>query len=106
MPQPPTIAEPRSMSDACYRCIHRRELPGDARSQCRHPATEAAHKNALAPLIAATGCALPLQGLPGINVIGDRHGIRMGWFSWPFNFSPTWLVQCDGFEASGEERKP
>lgn len=33
------------------------------------------------------------------RVIGDSHGIRMGWFFWPLNYDPTWLKSCDGFEA-------
>jgi hypothetical protein len=34
---------------------------------------------------------------------GDEHGIRNGWFNHPFNFDPTWLRRCDGFEANDEQ---
>lgn len=59
----------------CYDCKHRREIPGDAHSSC-------ANFNAKAT--------------------GNDHGRRMGWFYWPFNFDPTWLQTCDGFEAKIE----
>lgn len=38
-----------------------------------------------------------------LNVAGDNHGIRSGWFLWPLNFDPTWLLTCDGFEKNGGE---
>jgi hypothetical protein len=43
-------------------------------------------------------------------VTGDAHGIKKGWFFWPYNFDPLWLKTCDGFEqkevksAKGQER--
>lgn len=56
----------------CYECKYRRDLAGDCHSTC-------ANKEA--------------------KVTGHAHGIRMGWFFWPYNFDPTWLVNCDGFAA-------
>lgn len=61
----------------CYDCAHRRDLPGSAHSRCNKF---------------------------DANVEGDAHGIRKGWFSWPLNFDPTWLVSCDGFSTSEEDR--
>jgi hypothetical protein len=55
----------------CYKCKHRRSIPGDAHSECTN--------------IKATAT-------------GNEHGIKMGWFLWPFNFDPVWLKSCDGFE--------
>ena len=34
-----------------------------------------------------------------LNVEGNPHGRRNGWFNWPMNFDPVWLTCCDGFEA-------
>jgi len=56
----------------CYRCTHRRIVPGDAHSSC---------KNAKA------------------KVSGVEYGIRNGWFMWPYNFDPVWVISCDGFSA-------
>lgn len=36
--------------------------------------------------------------IDGINVTGNEYGISKGWFNWPFNFDPTWLDTCDGWE--------
>ncbi|RKX65102.1 MAG: hypothetical protein DRP42_05335 [Tenericutes bacterium] len=54
----------------CYDCKHRRDVPGDAHSGC-------ANLDA--------------------KVEGAKHGKQMGWFMWPINFDPTWLLECDGF---------
>jgi hypothetical protein len=54
----------------CYKCVHRRNVPGDAHSGCANSAA---------------------------RVTGNSHGIRMGWFLWPANFDPVWLETCDGF---------
>lgn len=66
----------KSMRGACYDCIHRGTIPGDAHSCCH---------NILA------------------IAFGEEHGIRNGWFFHPFNFDPIWLRYCDGFEA---KKKP
>lgn len=54
----------------CYECKFRRNFPGDAHSSCAN--------------VHAT-------------VAGDPHGIENGWFFWPFNFDPVWLISCDSF---------
>jgi hypothetical protein len=33
-----------------------------------------------------------------LSVYGNPHGIKNGWFAWPFNFDPVWLESCNGFE--------
>ena len=60
----------------CYQCRWRYELPGDCHSGC---------------------------GNNRAHVTGDPHGVKMGWFFWPYNFDPLWLKTCDGFE---EKTKP
>lgn len=63
----------------CYKCVHRLSVPGDAHSRCNNF---------------------------DANVQGNAHGIRSGWFMWPFNFDPVWLVSCDGFSDKPEDKKP
>jgi len=63
----------------CYACIHRLEIPGDAHSRCNNIKAK---------------------------VEGHPHGIRNGWFIWPINFDPTWLVSCDGFSDNPADRNP
>ena len=55
----------------CYECKYRGEVAGSAHSQCKN-------LNA--------------------KVKGSPHGIKSGWFLWPFNFDPVWLENCDGFK--------
>lgn len=60
----------------CYKCKHRGTIPGDCHSSCSN-----------------------LKA----NVVGDETGINGGWFFWPFNFDPQWLLKCDGFKAKEEK---
>ena len=59
----------------CYDCKFRRDIPGNAHSAC-------ANRDA--------------------NVKGHEHGIRKGWFFWPFNFDPVWVIECDGVQRKEE----
>ena len=63
----------------CYKCVHRRELPGNAHSRCNNIKTK---------------------------VVGNETGIRRGWFIWPFNFDPVWLMSCDGFSDNPADKLP
>lgn len=62
----------------CHKCVHRRDIPGDAHSRCNN-----------------------FQA----HVIGNEHGIHRGWFMWPVNFDPTWLLACDGFSDDPKDDK-
>ena len=33
-----------------------------------------------------------------LNVKGNSSGISHGWFNFPWNYDPTWLENCDGWE--------
>lgn len=59
------------MKPNCYHCIHRHNISGDAHSSCDKV---------------------------DAKVSAREHGFRMGWFRWPFNFDPVWLLTCDSFE--------
>ena len=69
-PCKPHVARVRDAN--CYTCVYRRDVPGDSHVMC------------------VVGNA---------RVVGDPTGIRNGWFVWPFNFDPTWLVSCDKHET-------
>ena len=56
----------------CQNCVHRKPIPGDCHISC----TKVSAK-----------------------VSAVKHGIDSWWFVWPFNFDPTWLLSCDGYEA-------
>ena len=56
----------------CYECRHRRNNPGDAHISCEKPDPE---------------------------MLGNSHGVKNGWFFYPFNFDPVWKrKQCQNFE--------
>lgn len=89
------------MSDKpnCYRCVHRRNVPGSAHSACVHPKTEKSHEQKMLAIIATMGGGIPeVRGAVELGVKANARGIANGWFAWPFNFDPTWLEECDGYE--------
>ena len=55
----------------CYTCEYREKLIGDAHSRCKN-------------WTAIT--------------TGNPHGVSKGWFNWPFNFDPIWLISCNGYK--------
>lgn len=57
----------------CYKCIHRRELEDSAHSRCLQRDAE---------------------------IEGHERGIACGWFVWPYNFDPVWLLKCNAFEEN------
>lgn len=59
----------------CYGCKHHRNVPGDAHIQCAKPDP---------------------------NMTGSSHGIKNGWFFYPFVFDPIWRTKdCDNYEKVG-----
>ena len=32
-----------------------------------------------------------------LDIQATYHGIKNGWFVWPYNFDPVWLNKCLGF---------
>jgi hypothetical protein len=66
--------EKRNKMNECYSCKHRREIPGDAHTRCANPDKE---------------------------MTGNPHGIKSGWFFYPFNFDPTWKEKdCSNYQSS------
>lgn len=63
----------------CYQCVHRREVPGSAHSRCNNARAQ---------------------------VSAHAYGVRSGWFTWPFDFDPVWLLNCDGFSNNPADNRP
>ena len=88
------------MESNCYECKYRGSVPGDGHSCCRHPD--------LGGITAGNPIEKLIDSLSGASVIqkagtkfklkANPHGVKKGWFLWPFNFDPIWLENCDGFE--------
>ncbi len=86
----------------CYECAYRGRVPGDAHSSCKHPSVADAAGDAtmnVMAIFAGVSRGPPMQGKNDLNIKGNAHGIRNGWFNWPWNFDPTWLERCDGHTA-------
>lgn len=58
----------------CYDCINKRDVPGDCHIQCVNP---------------------------DLDMTGDPHGIKKGWFMYPLLFNPTWKTKaCSNHKVS------
>jgi hypothetical protein len=90
----PSINDPGAMTGACFDCKHMVELPGNTHIACGHPDTDMAREERLAMVQKVSAGDGKLGG--PLEIQGDDHGCRMGWFWWPINFDPTWLVHCKG----------
>lgn len=91
----------------CYKCKHRFNVSGSTHSSCQHPKVDIKAKDdqkiPLYQVLAMLQSGEVISDLAKIlNIEGHPHGIRNGWFSWPFNYDPRWLRNCDGFEAINE----
>lgn len=73
----------------CYKCKYRGNVPGDAHSCCRYPGNDT---DMFAFLEKCN-----FENMAKLNIKAERHGIQMGWFLWPVNFDPVWLISCNGF---------
>jgi len=84
----------------CYSCKHCGEVPGSCHKRCNHPSIPKADPlTEVMAIFASVRRVPPVIGIvEELNIKGDPHGISHGWFNWPFNFDPVWLVNCDGYE--------
>lgn len=62
----------------CFKCIHRRRIPGNAHIRCNNLTAK---------------------------VTGNPTGIARGWFTWPLDFDPVWIVTCDSFSNNPADAK-
>jgi len=89
----------------CYKCKFVGSVAGSAHNCCNHPETKGAH-DSIGDLFAKLG----VLGLFDPNshyqlgITANPHGVKNGWFTWPWNFDPVWLLTCDGFEATEVDR--
>ena len=88
----------------CYQCIYRGEVPGDAHSCCNHPIARKTPSGELLALLKGHMASIMGSGADALGIKANAHGVRRGWFNWPYNFDPTWLQHCDGFTP--REAKP
>lgn len=78
----------------CYKCKYRGNVPGDAHSCCQYPG----NKTGMFDFFENEN----KKNAQKLNIKAELHGIRNGWFFWPINFDPAWLINCDGFTTKEE----
>lgn len=88
----------------CITCIHRGRVYGSTHSTCKHPSLKSFYET---PVLQLMSIFASVQRVPPINVSskqlnikGNPRGIKNGWFNFPFNFDPIWLLNCDGYEET------
>lgn len=60
----------------CYYCKYRGEVPGSCHTRCELDWGKATHE----------------------QPEGNEYGKKMGWFMWPWNYDPVWMIgQCKEF---------
>jgi hypothetical protein len=88
----------------CYECEHRRPIAGDAHSKCEHPRTLATPRGVLDILLKNPRETTREPAAQQLGIKGNAHGIRQGWFYWPYNFDPVWLEACKGFKQRKKDK--
>ena len=64
------------MKAKCYECAYRGSVPGSAHIACRFAWAKSEHP-------------IPL---------GKEHGVRNGWWVFPMDFDPVWMIsECPAF---------
>ena len=89
------------MKPDCYKCKHKGGVAGSAHSSCQHPSFQGANNDPLSnvmAIFASVGRVSPVQAENKLNIKGNPHGIKKGWFNHPWNFDPVWVESCNGFE--------
>lgn len=85
----------------CYKCKHRGTVPGSAHSSCKHPSLGKARNDPMLSILATLASVNRVESFQlqsELNVTAKQHGIDNGWFIWPWNFDPVWLLTCNGFQ--------
>ncbi len=88
--------EKKTEKPNCYKCQYRGTIPGDAHSKCGHPKVKQDSNmfGAMVEMLQGKN----MEAAKELGITGHEQGIRRGWFMWPANFDPTWLISCNGFE--------
>ena len=93
----------------CYKCEYRRGVPGSAHSSCVHPSLKSLDDKPFLKLMAtfaSVGRVPPIAiATKEMNIKAEPHGIRKGWFNFPWNFDPIWLLNCDGYKPKKKRRR-
>jgi hypothetical protein len=114
------MKDDRNSGKLCYKCKYRGKVPGSEHSKCNHPMCKALVEDTTLDLLATLGSVGRFQNpivrtikyrhtyvfpIDGLFVKAHTHGVENGWFNFPFNFDPRWLIDCDGFTEVSDTQK-
>ena len=88
-----------STDKLCFGCNYRERVMGSAHSRCRHPSVSKTTRGELLAMLAGS-VFVELESARDLDIQANSHGVRMGWFNWPYDFDPLWLENCNGFQSS------
>lgn len=93
------------MRPDCHQCEHGGTVSGSASLRCLHPVT-GLHANdrtddykAVLATAAQTGPVCHLEAAAALGIKPNYIGVKRGWFNWPWDFDPVWLLECNGFSS-------
>lgn len=76
---------------SCHTCKYKKNIPGDAHFQCAYPLMDAKTSSILSLASIANPRAFNQEVKRMFGFTASEHGLQSGWFSFPSNFSPTWM---------------
>ena len=77
-------------SNDCFKCKHRRAVPGSAHSACALVEDHA--EGMVIALNMMQGNVIRIQKDGADLIEFNEIGIREGWCMWPINFDPVWVT--------------
>jgi len=85
----------------CYECEYRGSVPGSAHSTCDHPKILEKNSNVFGAMFQVMQGKFK-QISKDLEIKYHVHGFKNGWFFWPADFDPTWLLSCNGFKKKND----
>ena len=79
----------------CYKCRYRVDLTGYNHICCWYPGV----RTSVPAILDKENTGIQTA----LGITADRYGFSKGWFFWPANFDPVWLLSCKGFTPKEEK---
>ena len=73
----------------CYDCKFRGNVAGSTHSTCSY----GDNNLNLFELFSSNN----IENAQTLDIKAVQHAVNKGWFNWPVDFDPAWLVNCEGF---------
>lgn len=83
-------------NNSCYNCEYKRNLPYDSHFKCKYPFLTDESSMHLASLSIVNIDAFINNVEDNFGFSVNKHGIQNGWFSFPENYDPVWMIgECN-----------